>query len=51
VGLAIAHRIVQRHGGHIRVQAEPDAGARFEFALPAAVPAAELTAAEAPSNN
>jgi hypothetical protein len=50
VGLAIAHRIITRHGGRIRVQAEPDKGARFEFTLPAAVPA-DLKVAEAPSSN
>lgn len=33
VGLAIAHRIILRHGGHIRARAALDAGACFEFAL------------------
>lgn len=50
VGLAIAQRIITRHGGRIRVQAAPDAGARFEFTLPAAVPP-DLKAAEGPSSN
>jgi signal transduction histidine kinase len=51
VGLAIAQRIVDRHGGSIGVHAEPDVGARFEFTLPSTVPAGELTAAADPSSN
>lgn len=35
LGLAIAQRIAQAHGGHIQVQAEPDVGATFTIELPA----------------
>jgi light-regulated signal transduction histidine kinase (bacteriophytochrome) len=33
IGLATVHRIIQRHGGHIRADAAPDQGARFYFTL------------------
>jgi PAS domain S-box-containing protein len=35
VGLAIAQRIVTRHGGSIRAESSPGDGARFSFILPA----------------
>jgi signal transduction histidine kinase len=38
VGLAIAHRIVQRHGGRIWAQSTPDEGSCFSFSLPTPQP-------------
>lgn len=36
MGLAIVHKIVQRHGGRVWAEARPGEGARFHFTLPPA---------------
>ena len=34
LGLTIAKRLVEAHGGEIKVQSEPERGSRFSFTLP-----------------
>jgi signal transduction histidine kinase len=34
LGLTIARRIIEMHGGTIRVESEPDKGSRFSFTIP-----------------
>jgi signal transduction histidine kinase len=43
LGLAVTHKIVQEHGGHVSVHPAPQGGALFIMVLPASVkPASEV---------
>jgi signal transduction histidine kinase len=41
LGLAIAKRIVDAHGGHIAVHSEEEQGTTFTFTVPHAFPAGQ----------
>jgi PAS domain S-box-containing protein len=41
LGLAVALSVIEKHGGHIRVDSRPGVGSTFEFSLPAACPCLE----------
>ncbi len=51
LGLPVSQKILQEHGGHIRVESQPDQGSTFTLEFPATPPhtaAGESAAAESP---
>jgi two-component system, cell cycle sensor histidine kinase and response regulator CckA len=51
LGLAVAHQVVQRHGGEIFVESALDAGTTFHIFLPLAAPCTKVSEAWTPAIN
>ncbi|HEV8582584.1 MAG TPA: ATP-binding protein [Thermoanaerobaculia bacterium] len=49
IGMAIVYRIVQDHGGRLRVDSRPDAGTTITIELPATAASVTLLSAETPT--